>query len=119
MLAAFAFGGVTLAAFGWWESHTDQPMLDMAFFTDARISAAALSTTLVFFGLFGTIFFLTQYLQWWCCRLPSGAEARRRRLNRDVQRYQGNRRALRKSSQLAATRCSAWNSEKAANARGP
>ena len=63
VLAAFVVGGLTLAGFGWWETHTAHPMLDMRFFRDPRISAAAASTTLVFFALFGTIFFLTQYLQ--------------------------------------------------------
>ncbi|HTY72060.1 MAG TPA: MFS transporter [Actinomycetes bacterium] len=63
VLVAFTLGGAALTVFGWWESQTRQPMLDMAFFRDPRISAAALSTTLVFFALFGTIFFLTQYLQ--------------------------------------------------------
>jgi EmrB/QacA subfamily drug resistance transporter len=63
VLVAFGAGSALLVAFGWWEMHTEHPMLDMRFFRDPRISAAALSTTLVFFALFGAIFFLTQYLQ--------------------------------------------------------
>ena len=38
-------------------------MLDLAFFRDARFSSAALSIALVFFAIFGCLFFLTQYLQ--------------------------------------------------------
>ena len=63
VVGALCVGGAVLGAFGWWETRTSHPMLDMAFFRDPRISAAAFSTTLVFFALFGAIFFLTQYLQ--------------------------------------------------------
>jgi DHA2 family multidrug resistance protein-like MFS transporter len=63
VLLVSAIGCVLLAGFGWWEARVEQPMLDMRFFRDPRISAAAVSTTLVFFALFGAIFFLTQYLQ--------------------------------------------------------
>jgi MFS family permease len=38
-------------------------MLRISFFRDARFSAASAAITLVFFALFGSIFLLTQYLQ--------------------------------------------------------
>ena len=38
-------------------------MLDVRFFANPRFSGASLAITLVFFSLFGSIFFLTQYLQ--------------------------------------------------------
>ena len=40
-----------------------EPMLDVRLFRNRRFSAASGAITLAFFALFGTIFFLTQYLQ--------------------------------------------------------
>jgi EmrB/QacA subfamily drug resistance transporter len=61
--AAFAAGVAVLAAFVAWELHTDHPLLNMHFFENPRFSGASVAIALVFFALFGTIFFLTQYLQ--------------------------------------------------------
>ena len=63
VLAAFALAAVLLAAFTAWERRTPEPMLNLAFLRSARFSAAAVSVTLVFFALFGSVFFLSQYLQ--------------------------------------------------------
>ncbi|MFN8039975.1 MAG: MFS transporter [Acidimicrobiales bacterium] len=63
ILTAFGIGIVLLAAFGAWELHTDHPMLDLRFFKNPRFSAASGSITLVFFAMFGSMFLLTQYLQ--------------------------------------------------------
>jgi EmrB/QacA subfamily drug resistance transporter len=63
IVAAFVAGAALLAAFVWWELTTDHPMLDMRFFKNPRFSAASSSITLVFFAMFGSIFLLTQYLQ--------------------------------------------------------
>ena len=38
-------------------------MIDIAIFRNLRFSAASLSVMLVFFGLMGTVFMLTTYLQ--------------------------------------------------------
>ena len=46
-----------------WELATAQPMLDMGFFRNRRFSGAIGSVGLVTFGLFGSLFVLTQYLQ--------------------------------------------------------
>ena len=46
-----------------WERRVKQPMIDIAIFRNLRFSAASLSIMLVFFGLMGTIFMLTTYLQ--------------------------------------------------------
>ncbi|MGB8360526.1 MAG: DHA2 family efflux MFS transporter permease subunit [Acidimicrobiia bacterium] len=54
---------VVLALFLWWETKTEHPMLKLSFFENPRFSAAAAAITLVFFAMFGTIFMLTQYLQ--------------------------------------------------------
>ena len=62
-LATFAFTAVVLVAFAVWELRSDHPMLDVTFFENPRFTAANVSITLVFFALFGSLFFLTQYLQ--------------------------------------------------------
>ena len=46
-----------------WELRSDHPMLDVRFFQNPRFTAANGAITLVFFALFGSMFFLTQYLQ--------------------------------------------------------
>lgn len=60
---ALLAGAVLLAAFGLWEWRNPRPMLNTRFFRNPRFSAASLSIALVFFALFGSMFFLTQYLQ--------------------------------------------------------
>ena len=54
---------LVLAAFAVWELRSDHPMLDVTFFENPRFTAANVSIVLVFFALFGSLFFLTQYLQ--------------------------------------------------------
>ncbi len=63
ILTAFAVGTVLLVAFALWELHTPHPMLDVSFFANPRFSAASIAVTLVFFAMFGSLFFLTQYMQ--------------------------------------------------------
>jgi len=63
VLGAFAAGVVLLAVFVVWELRVATPMLDLRFFRNPRFSAAASCVTLVFFGLFGSLFFLAMYLQ--------------------------------------------------------
>ncbi|WP_421118933.1 MFS transporter [Aquihabitans daechungensis] len=63
VLTAFAIGGVTLAVFIWWQSTTDHPMLDIKFFKNPRFSAANLAITLTFFAMFGSMFMITQFMQ--------------------------------------------------------
>jgi EmrB/QacA subfamily drug resistance transporter len=62
-LAAFAFGGLVLAAFFVWEIRSDHPMLDLHFFANPRFSVASGAIAVTFFAMFGSIFVLTQYLQ--------------------------------------------------------
>src|SRR3954462_2159169 len=62
-LGTFALAFVVLAAFAIWELRSDHPMLDVTFFENPRFTAANISIVLVFFALFGSLFFLTQYLQ--------------------------------------------------------
>src|SRR5215212_12089665 len=63
MLVAFGLAAAILGAFMAWELHTREPMLDIRLFRNPRFSGASAAITLVFFSMFGTIFFLTQYLQ--------------------------------------------------------
>jgi len=63
VLAALAVGIAMVAAFIWWELHSDHPMLDVRFFSNPRFSGASIAVTLIFFAMFGSLFFLTQYLQ--------------------------------------------------------
>ncbi len=63
VLGGFAFAAVAVAAFVAWELRSEHPMLPLRFFRNARFSAASVSIALVFFSLFGVIFFLTVYLQ--------------------------------------------------------
>jgi EmrB/QacA subfamily drug resistance transporter len=63
ILGGFAAAAVILAGFVTWELRTATPMLDMRLFRIGRFTGASASLALVFFALFGTIFFLTQYLQ--------------------------------------------------------
>ena len=62
-LAILGAGLVLAAVFVWWEQRSDHPMLDVSFFKNPRFSAANAAITLTFFAMFGSIFLLTQYLQ--------------------------------------------------------
>ncbi|MDQ3876813.1 MAG: DHA2 family efflux MFS transporter permease subunit, partial [Actinomycetota bacterium] len=63
ILTSFVIAGVFIAIFLAWELRTRYPMLDIRFFENPRFSAASMSITMVFFALFGSIFLLTQHLQ--------------------------------------------------------
>ena len=62
-LGGLAAAAAVLGAFIAWERHTDHPMLDLGFFTDRRFSVGTGSITLVMFAMFGSLFILTQLLQ--------------------------------------------------------
>jgi len=63
ILGAFVLGAAVLGVFLAWERRVQQPMIDVEIFRNLRFSAASLSVMLVFFGLMGTVFMLTTYLQ--------------------------------------------------------
>ncbi len=63
VLIGFIGGTAMLVSFILWELHTPDPMLDVSFFKNPRFSAASIAVTLVFFAMFGSIFFLSQYIQ--------------------------------------------------------
>ena len=63
ILASFAAAAVLLAAFIAWERRVDEPMLPLTFFRQRGFTGGALAISMVFFGMFGMFFLLTQYLQ--------------------------------------------------------
>jgi len=63
IVAAIGVGLVLLAAFVAWELRTPAPMLPMRFFRNRAFSMANLSSLLMYFGMFGSIFLLAQFLQ--------------------------------------------------------
>jgi len=63
VLAAGAGGLAVLGLFTVWESRTAHPMLNLAFFRNRAFTGAVCSVGMVTFGLYGTLFLLTQYLQ--------------------------------------------------------
>jgi MFS transporter, DHA2 family, multidrug resistance protein len=52
-----------LSAFVLRERYVDEPMLDLGFFRSARFSVGTAAVSVAFFALLGSIFALTQYLQ--------------------------------------------------------
>jgi predicted MFS family arabinose efflux permease len=63
VIGVLAAGALLIAAFVAWELRAREPMLDIRLFRNPRFSGASAAITLVFFAMFGSIFFLTQYLQ--------------------------------------------------------
>jgi hypothetical protein len=59
----FGIAAVIIAAFLMWELRNTKPMLNLRYFLDPRFGVAAGVITLVFFGMFGFFFLLTQYFQ--------------------------------------------------------
>ncbi|HYZ98960.1 MAG TPA: DHA2 family efflux MFS transporter permease subunit [Acidimicrobiales bacterium] len=63
IVGAFGVATVLLAAFGLWERRARFPMLDMSFFRNPRFTAASGAIMVTFFAMFGSVFLLTQLLQ--------------------------------------------------------
>ena len=62
-LLSFAASAVLFAAFAWQELRAERPLLPLGLFRSVSLSAATGLIVLGFFAMFGTIFFLTLYLQ--------------------------------------------------------
>jgi EmrB/QacA subfamily drug resistance transporter len=75
-LGAFAVALVVLTVFAVWESRTDEPMLDISFFRNPAFSTATGGMILVFLGMYGILFLLTQYFQLVLGFSPLGAALR-------------------------------------------
>jgi EmrB/QacA subfamily drug resistance transporter len=63
IVSTLAGGALLLAAFVAWETRAAQPMLPMRFFRDRAFAAANGASLLMYFGMFGSIFLLTQFFQ--------------------------------------------------------
>jgi EmrB/QacA subfamily drug resistance transporter len=63
VMGAGLAGLAIIAAFAAWERASTHPMLSLRFFRSRRFSGAIWSVGLVTFGLFGSLFVLTQFLQ--------------------------------------------------------
>ena len=63
VLLAFGVAAVLLGIFALWESRAPNAMLPAVFFKNRSFSAANAALVLVMFAMYGSIFFLSQYLQ--------------------------------------------------------
>jgi MFS family permease len=63
IVGSLVAGAVLLVAFVAWERRAREPMLPMRLFRNRAFAAANGASLLMFFGMFGSIFLLTQYLQ--------------------------------------------------------
>ena len=76
IVASLSVGAILTAAFVAWELRTPAPMLPMRFFRDRAFAAANGASLLMYFGMFGSIFLLTQFLQTVQGHSPLGAGLR-------------------------------------------
>jgi EmrB/QacA subfamily drug resistance transporter len=63
VLTALTVGAAAVLAFVAWERRAVEPMLPMRLFASRGFSATNLASLLMFFGMFGSIFLLAQFLQ--------------------------------------------------------
>jgi EmrB/QacA subfamily drug resistance transporter len=63
IVAALAVGAVMLIGFGAWERRTTAPMLPLDMFRNRAFTAANAVSMLMYFGMFGSIFLLSQFFQ--------------------------------------------------------
>ena len=63
IVGALVAGAALLAGFVAWELRTPQPMLPMRFFRNRAFAAANGASLFMYFGMFGSIFLLTQFFQ--------------------------------------------------------
>jgi predicted MFS family arabinose efflux permease len=63
VVASIVGGLVLLAGFVWWERRAPAPMLPGRFFQNRAFSLANVSSLAMYFGMFGSIFLLSQFLQ--------------------------------------------------------
>ena len=63
ILGMFIITALAGILFYFWEKKVSHPMLDPSYFRIRRFNLSALAMTVMFFGLFGWLFVLTQYFQ--------------------------------------------------------
>jgi EmrB/QacA subfamily drug resistance transporter len=76
IVASLGLGAVLTAAFVVWELRASAPMLPMRFFRNRAFAAANGASLLMYFGMFGSIFLLVQFLQTVQGNSPLGAGLR-------------------------------------------
>jgi EmrB/QacA subfamily drug resistance transporter len=62
-LSGFVVAAVASLAFVAWERRTPHPMLDVTFFANRRFTAASLGVMFGYFAMFGSLFLMSQLLQ--------------------------------------------------------
>jgi EmrB/QacA subfamily drug resistance transporter len=63
ILASLIAGGLLIAGFVAWELRAREPMLPMHFFAKRSFAVTNVASVSMYFGMFGSIFFLSQYMQ--------------------------------------------------------
>jgi EmrB/QacA subfamily drug resistance transporter len=63
IIGSLAGGALLVAAFVLWELRAEAPMLPMRFFRNRTFALANVASLLMFFGMFGSIFLLSQFFQ--------------------------------------------------------
>jgi EmrB/QacA subfamily drug resistance transporter len=63
VVVGLAAGAALLVAFVWQELRTSEPMLPMEFFANRGFAVTNAVSIAMYFGMFGSIFFLSQFLQ--------------------------------------------------------
>jgi EmrB/QacA subfamily drug resistance transporter len=76
IVTALTLGAILTAGFVAWELRAPAPMLPMRFFRDRAFAAANGASLFMYFGMFGSIFLLTQFLQTVQGHSPLGAGLR-------------------------------------------
>jgi EmrB/QacA subfamily drug resistance transporter len=63
VLTSLIAGALALAGFVRWELRASEPMLPMGFFARRSFAVTNVASLSMYFGMFGSIFFLSQYMQ--------------------------------------------------------
>jgi EmrB/QacA subfamily drug resistance transporter len=63
VVVSLAAGAALLVAFVWQELRSSEPMLPMGFFANRGFAVTNVVSIAMYFGMFGSIFFLSQFLQ--------------------------------------------------------
>ncbi len=63
VLVAFGIAAILLAIFAWWENRYEDAMLPLSFVRNMSFTGANTALAMIMFALFGSVFFLSQYLQ--------------------------------------------------------
>jgi EmrB/QacA subfamily drug resistance transporter len=76
IVGSLVAGAILTAGFVFWELRAPAPMLPMRFFRNRAFAAANAASLFMYFGMFGSIFLLTQFLQTVQGHSPLGAGLR-------------------------------------------